>query len=252
MTNVWVIRANNGKYTGHFVDGAYVGAGWLLENDLSGVKTKDELTAMYRQAHPEQSPQVVGAYVGTLWLFLQMGVGDYVITPCSDSQWLYYGRVADVPYYYAPNHTDGCYIPHRRSVSWTRRRINRLEFSEKAQKTLKSTQKTAFSFKHNDEFFEIVAQQAVQEAAPPKYSKEEVSARGNKIYAEKIKVAVEPQDIGKFVVIDIESGDYEVDWKALVASRRLRERRPDSVRFLVKAGRGPAYRIGWRPVRPND
>ena len=81
MTNVWVIRANNGKYTGHFVDGAYVGAGWLLKNDLSGVKTKDELTAMYRQAHPEQSPQVVGAYVGTLWLFLQMEVGDYVITP---------------------------------------------------------------------------------------------------------------------------------------------------------------------------
>ena len=60
MTNVWVIRSNNGKYTGHFVDGAYVGAGWLRENDLSKVKTKDELTAIYRQAHPDQSPQEVG------------------------------------------------------------------------------------------------------------------------------------------------------------------------------------------------
>ena len=81
MTNVWVIRANNGKYTGHFVDGAYVGAGWLLEHDLSKVETREELTAMYRQAHPEQSSQVVGVYVGTIWLFLKMAAGDYVITP---------------------------------------------------------------------------------------------------------------------------------------------------------------------------
>ena len=237
MTNVWVIRANNGKYTGHFVDGAYVGAGWLLENDLSDVKSKEELAEMYRQAHPEQSPQVVGAYVGTLWLFLQMGVGDYVITPCSDSQWLYYGRVADVPYYYAPNHPDGCYIPHRRSVSWTRRRINRSEFSEKAQNTLKATGKTAFRFKHYEEFLDKIAQQRV--AATPKYIKGEVSDRGNKIYAEKIKVQVEPQENGKFIVIDVESGDYEVNEKALVASRLLRERRPDSVRFLAKVGYRP-------------
>ena len=251
MTNVWVIRSHYGKYTGHFVDGAYVGAGWLLEHDLSKVETKDQLTAIYRQANPEQSPQVVGAYVGTLWLFLKMAAGDYVITPCSDSQWLYYGRVVDLPYYYAPNAPDGCYIPHRRPVSWDRRRINRSEFSEKAQDTLKSTARTAFRFKHNNEFFEIATQKAVQEAAPPKYSKEEISVRGNKIYAEQIKSSVEPHDNGKFIVIDIESDDYEVDWKALVASRRLRERRPDSVRFLARVGLGAAYRMGWRPVRPR-
>ena len=120
MTSVWVIRANNGKYTGHFVDGAYVGAGWLLGHDLSKVKTRDELTEIYRQTHPEQSPREVSAIVGQLWLFLQMGVGDYVITPCSDSQWLYYGRVVDVPYYYAPNDRDGCDFPPSplRSLGW--------------------------------------------------------------------------------------------------------------------------------------
>ena len=35
MPNVWVIRSDYGKYTGHFVDGAYVGTGWLRGNDLS-------------------------------------------------------------------------------------------------------------------------------------------------------------------------------------------------------------------------
>ena len=252
MADVWVIRSDHGKYTEHFVDGAYVGAGWLRDDNLSDVKIKDELTAMYHRTHPDHSPRKVGANVGMLWLFLKMAAGDYVITPCSDSQWLYYGRVIDFPYRYAPSDIDGCWFPHRRAVAWDRRRINRSEFSEKAQNTLKHVAKTAFRFKHNDEFFEIAAQKAVLDAGPPKYSTEEISDRGNKIYAEKIKVVVEPQDIGKFVAIDIESDDYEVDWKALVASRRLRERRPDSVRFLAKVGRGAAYRIGWRPVRPND
>ena len=241
MTNVWVIRSNNGKYTGHFVDGAYVGAGWLLENDLSGVKTKDELVAMYRQAHPEQSPQVVGAYVGTLWLFLQLEVGDYVITPCSDSQWLYYGIVVDAPYYYAPNHPDGCYIPHRRPVAWARRRINRSEFSDAFQNTMKA-QKTAFRVKHHAEFLDKVAQQKA--AATAKYGKGEVSHRGKKIYAEQIKALLEPQENGKFIVIDIESGDYEIDEEMLVASFRLRERRPDSVRYGGRVGYDSAYHIG--------
>ena len=72
--------------------------------------------------------------------------------------------------------------------------------------------------------------------------------RGEKIYEERIKALVEPEKIGKFIVIDIDSGDFEVDAKILVASRRLRERHPDSVLYRVKVGLGAAYRMGWRPV----
>ena len=251
MTNVWVIKSHYGKYTGHFVDGGYVGSGWLRENDLSGGKTKNELTEMYRLAHPEDSPWVRGANVGQLRLFLEMGVGDYVITPCSDSQWLYYGRVVDLPYYYAPNDSDGCPFPHRRPVAWTGRRINLSEFSEGFQNTVKFTQKTAFCVKYQEEFLEFAAQKAVQDVASPKYSYEEVRDRGKKIYEERIKRLVEPDKNGKFIVIDIDSGDFEVDAKILVASRRLRERCPDSVLYRVKAGLGAAYRMGWRSVRPQ-
>ena len=246
MPDVWVIRSEYGKYTGHFVDGAYVAAGWLRSNDLSQAKSRDELAAMYLQAHPDQSSQTVGANVGQLWLFLNMAAGDYVITPCSDSRWMYYGRVMDFPYRYVPNDTDGCWFPHRRAVAWDRGRINRSEFSEEAQKTLRSTAKTAFHFKHDDQFFEIAAQKAVQDAAPPKYSHEEVRDRGEKIYEEQIKSQVEPDEYGKFIVIDIESGDFEVDPKILVASRRIRERRPESTLYRVKVGLGAAYRMGWR------
>ncbi len=242
MTNVWVIRSYYGKYAGHFVDGCYAGAGWLRENDLSKVKTRDEITAIYRQAHPEQSSQVVGANAGQLWLFLQMGVGDYVITPGSDSQWLYYGLVVDLPYYYAPNHPDGCDFPHRRPVAWTGERINQSEFSDAFQNTMKA-QKTAFRVKHSEEFLNKI----IQEVAAPKYSKGEVSDLGKKIYAEQIKPLVEPDENGKFIVIDIESSDYEMDEEMLVASRRLRERRPDSVRYGGRVGYDSAYHIGWRP-----
>ena len=249
--NVWVIRSESGKYAGHFVDGCYVGAGWLRESDLLKVTARDELAAIYRLVHPGHSPQKAGTNVGMLWLFLEMQVGDYVITPCSDSQWLYYGRVVDLPYYYAPNDSDGCPFPHRRPVAWTGRRINLSEFSEGFQNTVKFTQKTAFCVKYQEEFLEFAAQKAVQDVASPKYSYEEVRDRGKKIYEERIKGQVEPDKNGKFIVIDIDSGDFEVDAKILVASRRLRERCPDSVLYRVKAGLGAAYRMGWRSVRPQ-
>ena len=237
MTSVWVIRSDYGKYAGHFVDDCYVGAGWLRENDLSGGKTKDELTEMYRQAHPDHSPRTRGTNVGQLRLFLEMEAGDYVITPCSDSQWLYYGRVADLPYYYAPHDRDGCPFPHRRPVSWSGRRINLSEFSEEFRRALKFTQKTAFRVKQGEEFISKITQRVFP---APKYSKDEIADRAKKIYEDKIKAKVEPKENGKFIVIDIESGDHEVDQKMPVASRRLRERRPDCVDMVA----------GWATTLP--
>ena len=248
MTNVWVIRSDHGKYAGHFVDDCYVGAGWLPEHDLSKVKTKDELTAIYRRTHPDQSPQEAGSIVGQLRLFLEMEDLDYVITPCSDSQWLYYGRVIHLPYYYAPGDSDGCPFPHRRPATWSSRRINLAEFSEEFQNTVKYTQKTAFRVNQSEEFVIRVKQRVFP---TPKYSKDEISDQAKMIYEDKIKVLVEPQENGKFIVIDIESGDYEIHEKMLTASRRLRERHPDGVGFGGRVGYETAYHIGGRPSRPQ-
>ena len=77
------------------------------------------------------------------------------------------------------------------------------------------------------------------------YSADEVCDRGAQIYAEQIKSRVEPQENGKFIVIDIESGDYEIAEEMLDASHRLRERRPDSVRFGGMVGYAAAYQLGW-------
>ena len=84
------------------------------------------------------------------------------------------------------------------------------------------------------------------------YTKEQVVTMGNKIYRERIKHLVEPQENGKFIAIDILSGDYEVDEEDLDASDRLKARRPTSVRFLAKVGCKAAYRIGWGGSQPYD
>ena len=87
---------------------------------------------------------------------------------------------------------------------------------------------------------------------PRKYSRDEVCDRGAEIYAAQIKARVEPQENGKFIVIDIESGDYEIAEDMLDASHRLRERRPDSVRFGGMVGYPAAYQLGWGLRRADD
>ena len=78
-----------------------------------------------------------------------------------------------------------------------------------------------------------------------KYSIDEVCDRGERIYEERIKALVEPQENGRFIVIDIESGDYEIADEMYDASHRLKERRPDSVRFGGRVGYDAAFSIGW-------
>jgi hypothetical protein len=53
------------------------------------------------------------------------------------------------------------------------------------------------------------------------YSKEEIARRGNKIYRRDIRDRVMPIHKGKFLVLDIESGDYEMDRDDLSAEEVL-------------------------------
>jgi hypothetical protein len=72
-------------------------------------------------------------------------------------------------------------------------------------------------------------------AQTPKYPKEEFARRGDALY-EQLAPTFAPSDQGKFVVIDIESGDYEIDADELAASDRLAARRPNAQPWLAKVG----------------
>lgn len=87
----------------------------------------------------------------------------------------------------------------------------------------------------------------------PGYTTEEVARRGREIYEQKLRREVEPEHEGRFMMIDVESGEYEVADNALAASTRLRERNPDAVLYLMRVGTEAAFRLGWRSlVRPAN
>ena len=71
-----------------------------------------------------------------------------------------------------------------------------------------------------------------------------IADKGEKIYAETIKPSINfEQEKGKFVVIDVNTGDYEIDKRDAAATRRLRDRRPEAVTYAVRVGRPTAYRM---------
>ena len=66
----------------------------------------------------------------------------------------------------------------------------------------------------------------------PRYSKEEFARRGDAIYERDLRPHVEAGHEGKFIVIDIETGAYEIDTDELLASDRLLARHPDAQVWL--------------------
>ena len=79
-----------------------------------------------------------------------------------------------------------------------------------------------------------------------KYTPEEVASQGEAIYGQQICDKVEAEYNGKFLVIDIETGAYEIDADDLVATKRLLANCPNAVIYGLRIGFPTAYRIGGR------
>lgn len=75
---------------------------------------------------------------------------------------------------------------------------------------------------------------------------EEVARLGDAIYEQSVLRQAGPDDHGRFVAIDVVSGDYEIDRDELVASDRLRARHPEAQIWLRRIGSRYAHRIGAR------
>jgi hypothetical protein len=80
----------------------------------------------------------------------------------------------------------------------------------------------------------------------PRYSSEEFARRGEEIYERDILPHLTAKDRGKFVVIDIETGAYEIDEEAVEASDRLEARVPNTQGWLRRVGYKHAFHHGGR------
>ena len=159
LPNVWVVRADGGKYTRACVEGGYTGIGWGKTGSLAAVANRDAIRLLYERAFPDDTSSiVVGQQVGQIARFLlEIRADDYVVTPAAEPEWLHYGKVAERSSYFFADGADGCPYQHRRTVRWEERLLNRSEFSVPFQSTIRSSL-TVFAVSQRDEFLERIGQ----------------------------------------------------------------------------------------------
>jgi hypothetical protein len=80
----------------------------------------------------------------------------------------------------------------------------------------------------------------------PNYSTEEVVRRGEEIYERDLRDKVEPQHNGKFLVLDIDTGQFEIDADEMAAIQRAMARNPAGARYIKRIGYSAAHRLGGR------
>ena len=81
--------------------------------------------------------------------------------------------------------------------------------------------------------------------AQPDLTGVEISALGKMIYRKKIRPLMTEDDIGKYVIVDVYSGEYEIDEWSVEADIRLRDRIPDACAYIMRVGFSAGVFIGW-------
>ena len=79
-----------------------------------------------------------------------------------------------------------------------------------------------------------------------RYSKEEFAHRGDTVYERVVHPKLTPKDKGKFVALDIETGEFEINANELKAVDRLRARLPEAQVWMVRVGSRYVHRFGGR------
>ena len=140
MPNVYVVRAEFGEYTPHFLKGEYVGMGWLPKVNLSRIRSINDIYPIYEQQYPQDKNQLmIRQKVEQISRFLlEMRGGDIVMTPNSGTEVLHYGTIKATPSYYYFTEYDGCPFRHRRRVRWKEDVIKQSDFSEPFLHTIRS------------------------------------------------------------------------------------------------------------------
>jgi hypothetical protein len=80
-------------------------------------------------------------------------------------------------------------------------------------------------------------------ATEPLHTPEELARLGTEIFDHRVRPSLRPADDGKFVAIDVRTGDFEIDEDDYAAVSRLRARNPQADAWLARAGYPTAYQM---------
>jgi hypothetical protein len=86
-------------------------------------------------------------------------------------------------------------------------------------------------------------------SANRRYSKEEFARRGAALVESQVRPHLSAADEDKFVAIDIETGEYELDSDEMKAVHRLRKRVADPQIWLAHVTLGYLHRFGGQGLR---
>jgi len=82
----------------------------------------------------------------------------------------------------------------------------------------------------------------------PRYSKEEFARRGDAIYEKEILPKLTAKDHGRFLAIDIESGEYEIAAYEMKAGNKLRAHLPEAQICMVRVGHPATHRFSGQTL----
>jgi hypothetical protein len=77
----------------------------------------------------------------------------------------------------------------------------------------------------------------------PKYTSEEIARRGQALYEAQIQDKLDATCKGQFLVLDIETDEYELDTNELPALQRAKAKRPDAALYILRVGYSTTYRL---------
>ncbi len=86
---------------------------------------------------------------------------------------------------------------------------------------------------------------------PASYTPQETVQRGQSLYDAGIRQQVEPDNRGRYIAIDIETGEYQIgaDYDAL--ARQVLHQKPRAALCILRIGYPAVGRIGGR-LRPTE
>jgi hypothetical protein len=80
--------------------------------------------------------------------------------------------------------------------------------------------------------------------AHSRYTIEEIGRRGEELYQQQIRAKVESQNRGKYLVLDIDTGEYEIGDDVMSLWQQMHSRHQDAALYTVKVGFPVTARIG--------
>lgn len=79
-----------------------------------------------------------------------------------------------------------------------------------------------------------------------RYSADETVRRSEEVYRQRLRAQVESEHRGRYIAIDIDTGDYELGDDYHAAAQTLMARKPDATIGVLRVGHSAVGRMGGR------